>query len=104
MGRRPRGITYAEAMDALRDAHQTLHDLLQARFGRETREQLVLLRDRHRDMMAAIEEFWRGTGPERRYWRGQAGWLIREFRRLHRTPERAAFRAAVASSQHRGPT
>jgi hypothetical protein len=46
MGRRPRGITYAEAMDALRDAHQTLHDLLQARFGRETREQLVLLRDR----------------------------------------------------------
>jgi hypothetical protein len=46
MGRRPRGITYAEAMDALLDAYQTLHDLLQARFGRETREQLMLLRDR----------------------------------------------------------
>jgi hypothetical protein len=55
-------------------------------------------------MMAAIEEFWRGTGPERRYWRGQAGYLIREFRRLHRTPERAAFRAAVIRSQHRRPT
>jgi hypothetical protein len=46
MGRRPRGLTYAEAIAALRDAYQTLHDLLQARFGQETREQLVLLRDR----------------------------------------------------------
>jgi hypothetical protein len=55
-------------------------------------------------MMAAIEEFWRGTGPERRYWRGQAGYLIREFRRLHKAPERQAFRAAVIRSQHRRPT
>ena len=46
MARRPRAVTYAEAMDALLDAYHTLQDLLQARFGRETREQLVLLRDR----------------------------------------------------------
>jgi hypothetical protein len=44
--RRPRPVTYAEAMDALLDAYQTLHDLLDSRLGRNTREQLVLLRDR----------------------------------------------------------
>jgi hypothetical protein len=67
-----------------------------------TRVAARIIRDhRHRDMLAAVAEWQRGTGPERRYWRGQAGWLIREFRRLHRTPERAAFLAAVTRSQHR---
>jgi hypothetical protein len=55
-------------------------------------------------MMAAIEEWQRADGPERRYWRGQAAHLIREFRRLHKAPERQAFRAAVIRSQHRRPT
>jgi hypothetical protein len=50
-------------------------------------------------MLAAIEEWQRADGPERRYWRGQAGWLIREYRRQHCNPERAAFRAAVARSR-----
>ena len=52
-------------------------------------------------MLASIEEWQRASGPERAYWRGQAGYLIREFRRLHRTPERAAFLAAVARQQHK---
>ena len=51
-------------------------------------------------MLAAVAEWQRGSGAERRYWRGQASYLIREFRRLHRTPERAAFRAAVQRSHH----
>ena len=46
MPRRPLAVTYTEAMDALLDAYQTLRDLLQARFGQDTREQLELLRDR----------------------------------------------------------
>jgi hypothetical protein len=39
-------VTYAEAMDALHDAYQTLLSILQLRLGSQTREQLVLLRDR----------------------------------------------------------
>jgi hypothetical protein len=50
-------------------------------------------------MLAAVAEWQRGTGPERRYWRGQAGYLIREYRRLHKAPERHAFIAAVARSR-----
>ena len=46
MARRPRAVTYAEAMDALLDAYQTLRDILQSRIGQNTREQLALLRDR----------------------------------------------------------
>jgi hypothetical protein len=42
----PRPVTYAEAMDALHDAYQTLLSILQLRLGQQTREQLVLLRDR----------------------------------------------------------
>ena len=43
MPRRPRPVTYAEAMAALHDAYLTLRDMLQARISRE---QLELLRDR----------------------------------------------------------
>ena len=46
MPRRPRPVTYAEAMDALRDAYQTLLAILQLRLGQQPREQLELLRDR----------------------------------------------------------
>jgi hypothetical protein len=46
MARRPRAVTYAEAMNALHDAYQTLRDLLVSRIGQDTREQLELLRDR----------------------------------------------------------
>jgi hypothetical protein len=55
MARRPRAVTYAEAMSALLDAYQTLRDLLlRARIPREPREELILLLDRltllvHRD-------------------------------------------------------
>jgi hypothetical protein len=46
MARRPRAVTYVEAMNALHDAHQTLRDLLQSPIGQDIREQLELLRDR----------------------------------------------------------
>jgi hypothetical protein len=46
MPRRPRPVTYAEAMDALHDAYQTLLSILQLRLGSQTRERLELLRDR----------------------------------------------------------
>ena len=46
MPRRPRPVTYAEAMDALHDAYQTVRDILQLRLGPQPREQLELLRDR----------------------------------------------------------
>ena len=44
MPRRPRPVTYAEAMDALHDAYRTLLNILELRVGR--RERLELLRDR----------------------------------------------------------
>jgi hypothetical protein len=46
MARRPRAVTYAEAMTALHDAYQTLHAILAARLGPGSIEQLELLRDR----------------------------------------------------------
>ena len=59
-----------------------------------------ILRDhRRRDMLAAIAEWQRATGPERDYWAAEAGWMIRQWRRLHANPERAAFKAAVARSK-----
>jgi hypothetical protein len=38
---------------------------------------------RLRDMLAAIEEFWRASGPDRAYWASHGGHLIREWRRLY---------------------
>lgn len=38
---------------------------------------------RLRDMLAAIEEFWRAGGPDRAYWRSQGSHLIRQWRRLY---------------------
>ena len=46
MPRRPRPVTYAEALDALHDAYLTLTRILELRLGPRTREQLELLRDR----------------------------------------------------------
>ena len=46
MARRPRAVTYAEAMNALHDAYQTLRDLLQSPIGQDLYDQLTLLRDR----------------------------------------------------------
>lgn len=61
-----------------------------------------LVRDqRLRDMLAAIAEFWRASGPDRTYWRSQGAFLIREWRRIYEHPERAAFQAAVAASKRR---
>jgi len=54
-----------------------------------------------RDMLAAIEEFWRSEGPDRDYWRGIALYRIAQFRRHYLNPERAAFEAAVARSYRR---
>jgi len=55
-----------------------------------------------RDMLAAIAEWSHATGADRDYWRGIALDQIREFRRLHLLPERAAFEAAVERTrQHR---
>ena len=46
MPRRPRPVTYAEAMAALHDAYLTVLNMLQLRLGQQTRAQLELLRDR----------------------------------------------------------
>jgi hypothetical protein len=46
-------------------------------------------------MLAAIAEWSHATGADRDYWRGIALDQIREFRRAHLIPERAAFEAAV---------
>lgn len=43
MPRRPRAVTYAEAMSALHDIHLTLLSVLQSRLSPGTREQLQLL-------------------------------------------------------------
>jgi hypothetical protein len=59
----------------------------------------IVRSQRLRDMLAAVAEFWRASGADRAYWRGQAAWLIREWRRVYELPERAAFRAAVARSR-----
>lgn len=59
-----------------------------------------IVRQQHlRDMLSAIEEFWHASDDDRDYWRGQAGFLIREWRRCYAQPERAAFNAAVARSR-----
>lgn len=58
-----------------------------------------ILRDhRRRDMLAAVAEWQRATGPERDYWREEATWRLAQWRRLYRVPERAAFQQAVARS------
>jgi hypothetical protein len=44
--RRPRPVTYAEAMAALLDAYLSVLSLLELRLGAQTRERLELLRDR----------------------------------------------------------
>jgi hypothetical protein len=73
-----------------------------ARCGGYNHNAAALIRSaRRRDMMAAIEEWRRASGTDRDWWRSQAGHLIREWRRLHVQPERAAFQAAVAASQLR---
>ena len=46
MPRRPRAVTYAEAMSALQDIHLILLSILQSRLNSGTREQLQLLVDR----------------------------------------------------------
>ena len=46
MPRRPRPVTYAEAMAALLDAYLSVLSLLELRLGVQTRERLELLRDR----------------------------------------------------------
>jgi hypothetical protein len=52
MARRPRAVTYAEAMNALHDAYQTLRDLLGSPLGQDIREQLEFLRDRLERLVA----------------------------------------------------
>ncbi len=46
MPRRPRPVTYAEAMSALHDIYLTLQDILRRRLGQQTREQLELVTER----------------------------------------------------------
>jgi hypothetical protein len=50
----------------------------------------LLRAQRLRDLLAAIAEWARASGPDRAWWR-----------RLYAQPERAAFLAAVARSQHK---
>lgn len=54
---------------------------------------------RHRDMLAAIEEFWRASGRDRLRARRYAQASLREWRFLYLDPERAAFERAVRRSQ-----
>ena len=53
---------------------------------------------RLRDLLAAVEEWRRASGPDRVWWRHDAQHRLAEWRRLHVLPERAAFQAAVAKS------
>jgi hypothetical protein len=58
-----------------------------------------ILRDqRLRDLLAAVEEYRRASGPDRTYWRRDARPRLAVWRRLYAIPERAAFQAAVANS------
>jgi hypothetical protein len=62
----------------------------------------AIIRDqRRRDLIAAVEEWRRASGPDRVWWRRDARHRMAEWRRLHAIPERAAFQAAVAAAQHR---
>ena len=63
----------------------------------------VLRDQRRRDLLAAIEEWRRASGPERVWWRGNALHRLAEWRTLYQRPERAAFQAAVARSQGARP-
>jgi hypothetical protein len=56
---------------------------------------------RLRDLLAAIAEWARASGPDRAWWRRDALWRLAEWRRLYAQPERAAFLAAVARLQHK---
>lgn len=38
---------------------------------------------RHRDLLAAVEEWRRASGADRSYWRQDALWRLREWRRLY---------------------
>ena len=46
MPRRPRPVTYAEAMSALHDIYLALQEILRRRLGQRTREQLELATER----------------------------------------------------------
>ena len=64
------------------------------------REAARLIRSaRLRDMLAAVEEWRRASGADRRWWRQDALHRLQEWRRLHARPERAAFQVAVARSR-----
>ena len=63
-----------------------------------------LRQQRHRDMLAAIEEWCHASGADRAYWRRLALYEIRQFRFLYLDPERAAFERAVLRSKERRAT
>ena len=64
----------------------------------------AIIRDqRRRDLLAAIAEWERASGPDRVWWRRDAQHRLAEWRRLHVLPERAAFQAAVRRSQGARP-
>lgn len=54
---------------------------------------------RHRDMLAAIEEFWRASGRDRLRARRYAQASLREWRFLYLDPERARLECDVRRSQ-----
>lgn len=59
----------------------------------------LLRYQRQRDLLSAIEEYRRASGPDRAWWRQDALHRLQEWRRLYRQPQRAAFTAAVAASR-----
>jgi hypothetical protein len=61
----------------------------------------LLRSQRLRDLLAAIAEWARASGPDRAWWRRDALWRLAEWRRIYAVPERRAFLAACAASQHR---
>ena len=61
----------------------------------------ILRAARLRDLLAAVEEWRRASGPDRVWWRRDARHRLAEWRRLYQRPERAAFQAAVARNKRR---
>jgi hypothetical protein len=61
----------------------------------------TLRQQRHRDMLAAIEEWCHASGADRAYWRLLGLYEIRQFRFLYLDPERARLERDVLRSKER---
>ena len=64
-------------------------------------QRAILRSHRLSQMNAALDQWGTTTGSEHAWWREEARYRLREFRRLHLIPERAAFETAVSRNKAR---